>query len=113
MSIDSRIRDAVDETLRVPVDVDHGLAALRRTHRQRRTTRIGAGVAVVALVVAGVLVRHHDSRPEPTPTPGPVPCGSAAAISGSPFANTGTHAFAPPGGNAAGDGDWVLLLQTQ
>jgi Tol biopolymer transport system component len=72
MSIDSRIRDAVDETLRVPVDVDHGLAALRRTHRQRRTTRIGAGVAVVALVVAGVLVRHHDSRPEPTPTPGPV-----------------------------------------
>jgi len=33
-----------------------------------------------------------------------------SAVSGK-IANTGTHQFTPPGPNAAGDGDWVLLLQ--
>jgi len=37
--------------------------------------------------------------------------GTYSAIAGSPFANTGTHGFTPPGTNAAGDGDWVLLLE--
>ena len=32
------------------------------------------------------------------------------AIAGSPFANSGTHNFRPPGKNDAGDPDWVLLL---
>lgn len=32
-------------------------------------------------------------------------------ISGSPFANSGTHTFSDPGNNNAGDTDWVLLLQ--
>jgi Protein of unknown function (DUF4038)/Putative collagen-binding domain of a collagenase len=31
-------------------------------------------------------------------------------ISGSPFANVGTTTFTPPGLNAGGDGDWVLVL---
>jgi hypothetical protein len=35
------------------------------------------------------------------------------AISGSPFANSGTHDFTTPGNNSAGDGDWVLLLEAQ
>jgi hypothetical protein len=35
-----------------------------------------------------------------------------AAISGSPFANSGTHTFVSPGNNSAGDPDWVLVLQT-
>ena len=39
--------------------------------------------------------------------------GTYAAVAGSPIANTGTHAFAPPGPNGAGDGDWLLLLQAQ
>jgi len=34
-----------------------------------------------------------------------------ATIAGSPFANSGTQAFAPPGANGDGDGDWVLLLK--
>lgn len=34
------------------------------------------------------------------------------AIAGSPFANTGSHKFTPPGSNSAGDPDWVLVLQT-
>src|SRR5947199_3001741 len=34
-----------------------------------------------------------------------------AAISDSPFPNTGTHSFTTPGNNSAGDGDWVLLLE--
>jgi hypothetical protein len=34
-------------------------------------------------------------------------------ITGSPFANTITTNLATPGSNAAGDGDWVLLLETQ
>lgn len=36
--------------------------------------------------------------------------GAESSVSGSPFANTGTHAFAPSGNNAAGDPDWALLL---
>ena len=38
--------------------------------------------------------------------------GTFSAITGSPFANTGTHSFTTPGNNAAGDGDWVLLLES-
>jgi hypothetical protein len=36
--------------------------------------------------------------------------GTYAAISGSPFANTGTHAFTPTANNSGGDGDWILVL---
>jgi hypothetical protein len=36
-----------------------------------------------------------------------------ATVSGSPFANSGSHAFKPTGNNATGLKDWVLLLQTQ
>jgi len=32
-------------------------------------------------------------------------------VVGSPFPNTGSHNFATPGNNSAGDPDWVLLLQ--
>ena len=37
--------------------------------------------------------------------------GSYLPISGSPFANSGTHQFTTPGKNHAGDGDWVLVLK--
>jgi hypothetical protein len=33
------------------------------------------------------------------------------AISGSPFSNSGTKAFATPGNNGDGDSDWVLVLE--
>jgi hypothetical protein len=33
------------------------------------------------------------------------------AIAGSPFANSGSRHFTPPGNNSGGDGDWVLLLE--
>ncbi len=33
-----------------------------------------------------------------------------STISGSPFSNTGTRAFSPPGSNSVGQGDWVLVL---
>jgi hypothetical protein len=39
--------------------------------------------------------------------------GAYTAISGSPFANTGTHNFTPPGNNSGGDSDWVLVLEAQ
>ena len=35
-----------------------------------------------------------------------------AAVTGSPFANTGTRQFTPTGNNHDGDGDWVLVLET-
>jgi hypothetical protein len=38
--------------------------------------------------------------------------GSFTAIAGSPFANTGTHSFEPPGTNSEGSPDWVLVLET-
>jgi hypothetical protein len=37
--------------------------------------------------------------------------GTYSTVSGSPFANTGTHNFTPTGNNSAGDADWVLLLE--
>jgi Protein of unknown function (DUF4038)/Putative collagen-binding domain of a collagenase len=37
--------------------------------------------------------------------------GTFTNISGSPFANTGSHNFTTPGANAGGDGDWVLVLE--
>ncbi len=39
--------------------------------------------------------------------------GGYAAIEGSPLANEGTRKFVPPQKNATGDGDWVLLLETE
>jgi Putative collagen-binding domain of a collagenase len=38
--------------------------------------------------------------------------GEYADIDGSPFANTGSRKFTPPGNNSSGDGDWVLVLET-
>jgi hypothetical protein len=49
---------------------------------------------------SGVTARWYD------PT-----ANTFAAISGSPFMNTGTHNFTTPGNNSAGDGDWVLVLE--
>jgi chitodextrinase len=37
--------------------------------------------------------------------------GTFTTVNGSPFANSGSMQFTPPGTNAEGSGDWVLLLQ--
>ena len=37
--------------------------------------------------------------------------GTFSVISGTPFVNSGTRNFAPPGNNSAGEGDWVLLIE--
>jgi hypothetical protein len=39
--------------------------------------------------------------------------GSQSAIDRSPFANSGTHEFVAPDKNAAGDSDWVLVLEAK
>ena len=39
--------------------------------------------------------------------------GQFTAIAGSPLANSGVVELTPPGANAAGDGDWVLVLETE
>jgi len=38
--------------------------------------------------------------------------GTYFPIIGSPFANSGTRTFAPSGNNSDGDGDWILVLET-
>jgi hypothetical protein len=38
--------------------------------------------------------------------------GKFAAITGSPFANTGTQTFTPQGKNSDGDPDWVLVIES-
>jgi len=40
-------------------------------------------------------------------------CAALKAVEGSPFENKGKRAFTPPGRNAAGDSDWVLVLETE
>ena len=37
--------------------------------------------------------------------------GKYVSISGSPFLNSGTRQFTPPGNNHDGDGDWVLVFE--
>jgi hypothetical protein len=37
--------------------------------------------------------------------------GNYLEVGGSPFPNVGTRSFKTPGGNSAGAGDWILLLQ--
>ena len=39
--------------------------------------------------------------------------GTFSTIKGSPFANSDKHDFIPPGNNADGDGDWVLLFEVR
>jgi hypothetical protein len=39
--------------------------------------------------------------------------GAYTAAEGAPVPNAGKHAFTPPGNNADGDGDWVLVLETK
>ena len=39
--------------------------------------------------------------------------GTYTTISGSPFPNMGSMEFTPYGNNAVGEGDWVLVLETQ
>ena len=41
------------------------------------------------------------------------PTSGAYTQIGSGLPNTGTRAFTPPGNNSTGEGDWVLLIQTQ
>jgi hypothetical protein len=37
--------------------------------------------------------------------------GEYIKVGGSPFSNTGSRQFTPPGKNHDGDGDWVLVLE--
>jgi len=39
--------------------------------------------------------------------------GTYTNIPASPLANRGKHTFTPPANNADGDGDWVLILETE
>jgi hypothetical protein len=39
--------------------------------------------------------------------------GELKVIDGSPFPNSGTREFATPGKNAAGENDWVLVLEAR
>lgn len=81
MSLDTRIRAAVDESVRSPVDLEAGLVALRRTRRHRAAALLGACATVVALVLAGVFLGRHDSQPEPAPAPGQVKNGVVLTLS--------------------------------
>ena len=75
MNLDTRARDAIEETLQASGDVETGLAALRRTRRRRTATRLGVLVVAIGLVLSGALLRDHRTRPEPAPPPGPMRSG--------------------------------------
>lgn len=77
MTLDTRIRTAVDEAVRTPLDVDVRLADLRRTSRNRFVAKAGAALGAVALVAAGLTLHGQPSR---TPEPAPSPRSSGGAI---------------------------------
>jgi hypothetical protein len=39
--------------------------------------------------------------------------GDYVDVTGSPYANTGSREFTPPGSNSSGEGDWVLVLEAR
>jgi protein subunit release factor B len=39
--------------------------------------------------------------------------GTYVLVAGSPFQNVNARQFSPPKHNSAGDGDWILVLETQ
>jgi hypothetical protein len=39
--------------------------------------------------------------------------GQYVNVNGSPFANTGSRRFTPPGHNSSGEGDWLLVLEAR
>jgi hypothetical protein len=72
MTLDTRIRHAVEETVTAPVDVDDRLAHLRRTSRNRFAAKAGAVLVAAALVAVGVTrFGHTPTTPEPAPAPEP------------------------------------------
>jgi YVTN family beta-propeller protein len=67
MDLDTRARRATDEMLRIPRDLDAGLADLHRTRRHRAFGKAVAVSVVLVLALAGVLVgRNLAHRPEPS-----------------------------------------------
>lgn len=80
MNLDSRIRDAVDETVLSQRDVEAGLSHLRGERRLRAGAKAGAVLVAAAAVVAAVAIgRHQPSTPEPAPAP-PLRGGAALAL---------------------------------
>ncbi len=59
----------------------------------------GFTVALTAFSISSIPARWFD------PTN-----GTFTTASGSPFSNSGTHAFTTPGNNSTGDPDWLLVL---
>jgi Tol biopolymer transport system component len=69
MNLETRAHLATDETLGLPLDVEGGLTALRRTRRRRATAKaVAASVALVAAVSAVLVARQQDRAPEPVGT---------------------------------------------
>ncbi|HXU65710.1 MAG TPA: putative collagen-binding domain-containing protein, partial [Polyangia bacterium] len=79
----------------------HASAALSADGRLALAYTPGSALTLALSKLAGpTTARWYD------PT-----AGSFTAIAGSPFANSGSHTFMTPGKNAAGDPDWVLVLE--
>jgi hypothetical protein len=72
MDLETRARRATDEVLRLPRDLDAGLAHLHRTRRRRATAKALALSLVIVLALAGVLVGHNLGQEPPPASPSQV-----------------------------------------
>jgi hypothetical protein len=81
MTLESRLRDAVDETVTSQRLVDDRLGDLRRMRRHRTAQRAAMALAAVAVVAAGLAVQaHRPSTPQPAPHPPNLRGGAVLAI---------------------------------
>jgi hypothetical protein len=68
MTLDSRFRDAVDETVGSQRRVDDRLGDLRRLRRHRAAQRAGVALAAVSVVAVGLALHaHRPGSPQPAP----------------------------------------------
>ncbi len=85
-------------------NIQHWISAAQTDDARSAVIYLPGGVADVTVDLAKFPAPVKARWIDPT-------TGRGKSIAGAPFANDAARAFAPPGTNAGGDSDWVLVLE--
>jgi hypothetical protein len=85
MDLETRARQATDEALRMPRDLEAGLAGLYRTRRRRALGKAVTAAVVMALALAGALTGHNlGHAPQPAGPTKIIKVAKGSLFGGSP-----------------------------